>query len=200
MDTFTKQTAAILIALVMSACAGGVEKDAGATKEWAASYSSGVVLSYPSGSEFSFQMPSDGHVNMITKSGQIPGKSISVSGKITASGGQFNSLDKCEGGLPPTAHVYLEKDMGGEFGRWWSNPEMIVLKDGSFTLTVPIQPSSWSNVSGKMGTESPNEFADFMRQKPYRMGLTFGGGCAFGHGVRYRNGKATFTLTKFSTQ
>jgi hypothetical protein len=171
-----------------------------ATSQWAASYSSGVTLSYPAGAEYAFKFPDEGHVNMITKRGVPLGKSITISGRIQASGGQFNSLDRCAGGLPATVRVYLEQDMGGEFGRWWSNPEAVVLKDGTFTLTVPISPEHWQSVYGKMGTAAPQEFANFMKRTSYAMGLTFGGGCSFGHGVRYRGGAATFTLNTYRTQ
>ncbi len=33
-----------------------------------------------------------------------------------------------------------------------------------------------------------------------RLGLTFGGGCSFGHGVNVQGGAARFTLTRYSVQ
>jgi hypothetical protein len=73
------------------------------------------------------------------------------------------------------------------------------LVDGSVTLTVPLDPSQWSSTFGHSGTQLPAEFANAL-QHPTYVGITFGGNCAFGHGVQVRKGDAQFRLSSLSVQ
>jgi hypothetical protein len=54
-------------------------------------------------------------------------------------------------------------------------------------------------VFGKSGEANPAAFAAAMADLG-NVGLTFGGGCFFGHGVRIMNGSATFTLERFEVR
>ena len=43
------------------------------------------------------------------------------------------------------------------YKRWWSLPHF-ELREGEFTLTVPLSPDQWTSVFGQGGAEVPNEF------------------------------------------
>jgi hypothetical protein len=68
--------------------------------------------------------------------------------------------------------------------RWWSNPTSFVLAptDGVVTLSVPLRGGQWTNVGGMTGVQQPDGFAAALAH-PANVGMTFGGGCFFGHGV-----------------
>lgn len=104
---------------------------------------------------------------------------------------------------PATARPYIEGYNGfGIIGtapsdrRWWSNPSAIVLAGGTHTLTVPLQPQYWSNANGQFGDTLPAAFTATLANVG-RMGVTFGGGCFFGHGVNVSGGTATLTITDY---
>jgi hypothetical protein len=103
---------------------------------------------------------------------------------------------------PAQAHVYFQtgalyNDLDGT--RWWSNPVAWELQGGTVTLTVPLDPSQWSSTFGHFGTELPAQFQNALAHPTY-VGITFGGNCAFGHGVQVRKGDARFRLSSFSIQ
>ena len=97
-----------------------------------------------------------------------------------------------------TRHV--KKGENPDYWRWWSNPSAIVLAEGATTISVPLQPSAWSSVNGERGDASAAATAGFWRtlQDAGSVGLTFGSGCFFGHGVYVRDGAAQFTLLSFT--
>jgi hypothetical protein len=85
--------------------------------------------------------------------------------------------------------------------RWWSHDVSYQLQstDGSLTLTVPLTPDRWSSVLGEIGSASAAAtagFADTLKNVGL-IGITFGGGCFFGHGVYLNSGNATFTVSDF---
>jgi hypothetical protein len=80
-----------------------------------------------------------------------------------------------------------------EFYRWWSNPLAIKLAEHQHSINVPLTPDQWSSVFGKKGDAAPSEFATALKDVE-NIGMTFGGGCFFGHGVNISGGEATFTL------
>lgn len=85
--------------------------------------------------------------------------------------------------------------------RWWSKPIAAELQNNStVTLTVPLTPDQWQSVYGKMGNFDAGTLADFQSslKKPLEIGLSFGGGCFFGHGVSTLNGSAKFILSDYS--
>ncbi len=85
-------------------------------------------------------------------------------------------------------------------GRWWSNPVAYQLAAGSITLTIPLTPESWSDVNGEFGNSNATTLNRFAATKAavQEIGMTFGGGCFFGHGVSVENGTATFQLLSYS--
>ena len=103
---------------------------------------------------------------------------------------------------PATARPFIwanDNDFG-EFSRWWSEPTAFTLADGSQTMTIPLTPDRWSSVFGKLGTYDEASLAGFNAalENVSSLGLTFGGGCFFGHGVNVSNGTARFILLDYS--
>jgi hypothetical protein len=86
--------------------------------------------------------------------------------------------------------------------RWWSNPIAYELVGGSaIQLQVPLTPDQWSNIDGQFGTAGANTVSGFAEalKHPGMLGLSFGGGCFFGHGVNVSGGKAQFLLWGLSS-
>jgi hypothetical protein len=67
---------------------------------------------------------------------------------------------------------------------------------------VPLKPENWSSVNGKRASQDAQ--VQFAFEKALlnvsRFGLTFGGGCSFGHGVNIHGGTATFLLLDYRIQ
>jgi hypothetical protein len=133
--------------------------------------------------------------------------SISMTLSITASSGVvFDYHTEASNTCPGSATVRLYFQQQGDdltiadaTYRWWSNPSARVLAptDGPTRLKVPLHGDKWTDVNGMTGVQQPSGFATALAH-PANVGLTFGGGCFFGHGVFIDGGTATFTLTGFS--
>ena len=177
---------------------------------WVASYGSGVKLA-PTAKGWSFDFPpSPGHVNyvMAPYTASKSHKTIRITFKVTALSGspQFVSIEQGCGNQPADFRLLLERQgdtlsSTQEFFRWWSNPDHVnLVADGQLhTLTVPLIPQRWSSVFGKFGSQVPSEFNTGL-QNLGGVGITFGGGCFFGHGVYVTGGKARFELIDFRIQ
>ncbi|MEP7305873.1 MAG: hypothetical protein ABJA98_10170 [Acidobacteriota bacterium] len=89
-----------------------------------------------------------------------------------------------------------------EFDRWWANPIAYQLAGGSTTIIVPLVPEQWSSVNGKFGNADAGALAGFQAaiKSVSSLGLTFGGGCFFGHGVDVSGGTARFVLSGYSLE
>jgi hypothetical protein len=133
--------------------------------------------------------------------------SISMTLSITASPGiVFDYHTEASNTCPRSASVRLyfqqqgdDLTMAAATYRWWSNPSSFVLAptDEPIRLSVPLRGDKWTDVNGMTGVQQPNGFAAALAH-PANVGLTFGGGCFFGHGVFIDGGTATFTMTGFS--
>jgi hypothetical protein len=177
---------------------------------WVALYGSGVKLA-PTAKGCSFDFPPPpGHVNyvMTPYAASKSHKTMRITFKITALSGspQFVSIEQGCGNQPADFRLLLERQgdtlsSTQEFFRWWSNPDHVKLvADGQLhTLTVPLIPERWSSVFGKFGSQVPSEFNTGL-QNLAGVGITFGGGCFFGHGVHVTDGKARFELIDFRIQ
>ena len=116
----------------------------------------------------------------------------------------FNSLDpvsvSCS--IPPSVRPFFwaNQNGNGQYDRWWSNPRAFPLASGTTTIAVPLTPESWSSVNGRFGNaDSEARFGfDKALLNVTRLGLTFGGGCSFGHGINVRGGRADFFLTEYA--
>jgi len=111
---------------------------------------------------------------------------------------QTNPDNTCVYPAHVRAFIERQKDQGGEYYRWWSNPISYQLDSntGTVTLTTPLTPDQWSDVAGKFGTANPSEFTAAL-QSVGHIGMTFGGGCFFGHGVWVSGASARFILTNY---
>ena len=134
-----------------------------------------------------------------------PHQSVTMTFKIaTPEVPMFHSLDTGCGGYPAHVRLYFQRqndDMVTDGYRWWSNPDSYQLGSSDnepVTLTVPVTPDRWSGLDGELATATPEAFADAW-QNVGRVGMTFGGGCSFGHGVSV-DGSAQFVLMSYSIQ
>jgi hypothetical protein len=92
------------------------------------------------------------------------------------------------------ADDYTEQD-----GRWWAGTTALVNNAGIVVVSVPVEPSRWTNVMGIPGTQRVSQFADSMANLGH-VGMTFGGGCNYGHGVQAASGTSTFTLIAYEVR
>ncbi len=170
---------------------------------WTLRYSSGVRLTSPLG--FMFPL-SPGSVNYFTENYSTPitqTQSLTMTVKIIGSP-TFNYMlepwNVCVS--PATVRPYLEryytKKLDATYGpdnyRWWSS-QAIELREGIFSLTVPFVPESWSDTGGVFGQNDITGFSAAL-SSPRFVGMTFGGGCFFGHGVNV-DGPASFYVNEF---
>ena len=159
--------------------------------------------------QLTFAFPSSGSINYIYSIAaptQISG-SVTVSMQIAVSGPvvfdyMTEPFNTCTTPSTVRPFIWSNRTGFGEFDRWWSNPTSVELASGSSTLTVPLTPDRWSSVYGKFGNADATAEAAFTRalRNVSQLGLTFGGGCFYGHGVRVKGGSATFTLTSYQVK
>lgn len=100
---------------------------------------------------------------------------------------------------PPSVRPFIfanRNDWSGEFSRWWATREFVVLAPGTFTLDVPLTPERWTSVYGRTGVDAPGEFSRTLSTVS-SLGVSFGGGCFYGHGVFAAGGTARWTLTSY---
>lgn len=129
--------------------------------------------------------------------------SLMIAGRIETTGAPVfdwhTAPDMPDCGLPAAARPYFlaYDDWYGEFHRWWSASQAITLQSGAFSLTVPLDPSTWSSVYGQFGTAAPSQWND-ARQHVTAIGVSLGGGCFYGHGVFVTGGTARFAVTQMT--
>jgi hypothetical protein len=98
---------------------------------------------------------------------------------------------------PATVRAFLQRaddDLYAANGRFWSNPMATVLAPGRFTMSIDLRPDQWTNVEGQRDQAG---FEALLRNVGH-VGVTFGGGCFFGHGVNVQGGSATFVMNSFT--
>ena len=161
-------------------------------------------------------MPTNGSVNMLTKAwtGSDAGKMLYVTVLVQTTGApQFRLAQGPEPTCktPPSTRPYLEANGWTavpddySFMRWWSRLGFIPLVSAdTVSIAVPLTPDRWSGVSGQLATQNSASVQWFDRivtgSVPTRVGLVFGGGCSYGHGVYVSGGSATLTVTQFETR
>jgi hypothetical protein len=131
----------------------------------------------------------------------IPTDSIlTLSFKIEAdSSSMFNfklEKDNTCNGPPASVRAILQRagdDLQEADYRFWSNPGYVILAPGEYTMTVELSPDQWTNVDGE---RSASGFAEMLKNMG-NIGVTFGGGCFFGHGVNVSGGGGRFIMTRF---
>lgn len=210
-----KISIALVIAL-SAACAGSPTEPSPTPLTLSLQSSSWETLSDPQpyplsnhGSALAFDFPSSGSMHyLFTASPQPSVHGTLVVSFTIATGGPvlFNSLDplssQCT--LPVSVRPFLWANNNGEgpYDRWWSNPRAFTLAAGSGTLMVPLKSENWSSVNGRFGNADLDTNYQFERAllNVTRLGLTFGGGCSFGHGINVKGGSATFALSEYRIQ
>ena len=160
----------------------------------------------PSGN-LTFDFPtapnSMGYVYSTRPPGTIAG-SVVVSFQITTTGAPvFNYASPDNTCMVPAKvrpFIWAHGNSPAEFDRWWSNPIAFELAAESATMTVSLSPDRWSSVNGKFGNADAGALAGFQSalKAVSSLGLTFGGGCFFGHGVDVSGGTARFVLSKYA--
>lgn len=182
---------------------------------WNFQFSAGMPL-HPTqevvGWGFDFPVGPDGdllhHVNYLTTKA-IPlavGKTLSMTFEIEVTGAPiFNysfNPNNPPGTSPAKVRLFIEEthDQGGNYQRWWANPDAFTLTaTGSITLATVLDPHNWSSVLGEFGDASPAATQGFVHalQNAGKIGMTFGGGFFFGHGVNVSDGTAHMHVTDF---
>jgi hypothetical protein len=161
------------------------------------------------GAALTLEFPSSGSINYLFTAVSIPNLhgTLAVTVRIATSGPVlFDSLDPQTSActIPSSVRplIWANNNGNGEFDRWWSNPRAITLAAGTHTINVPLTADSWSSVNGKFANaDGPTTLAfGHALLNVSRLGLTFGGGCSFGHGINVRNGTATFAITDYSVR
>jgi hypothetical protein len=103
------------------------------------------------------------------------------------------------GNAPATARVMLYSSLYGEFNRWFGI-QGIEMVEGTHTIKIPLEPDKWLSVFGKKGDFNANtrkKFKEFLI-KPLNVGVVFGGGSFYGHGLFMSSGSATFRLRELT--
>jgi hypothetical protein len=159
------------------------------------------------GASLTLEFPTTGSINYLFTKVSIPNLhgTLSITVRVTTNGPViFNSLEPqtptCTTPSSVRPFIWANNNGNGEFDRWWSNPRAITLADGTQTINVPLTADSWSSVNGKFANaDGPTTVAfGHALLNVSRLGVTFGGGCSFGHGINVRNGSATFAITDFA--
>lgn len=156
-----------------------------------------------------FDFPTDGSINYLFTASpiKIVRGTLTVALRVTTNGPVLftplnNPQTNCT--IPPTVRplIWANDNGEGSYDRWWSNPRSFTLTSDTATITVPLEPSAWSSVNGLYGNANPTVTFSFEKAllNVSRFGLTFGGGCSFGHGIRISGGVATFALTDYRIQ
>jgi hypothetical protein len=159
------------------------------------------------GAALTFDFPSTGSMHYMFTASPLRAirGTLVVSLQITTSGSVlFTPIDQANCGIPPTVRpmIWANDNGFGDYDRWWSNPRAFTLASGTATISVPLTPESWSSVFGQYGNADPTVKFNFDKAllNVTRLGLTFGGGCSFGHGISVRGGSARFALTSYQIQ
>ena len=163
---------------------------------------SGWAFDFPKGTNCTVKRGCPGvHYVTTNYTKSIPAHSIlTLSFRIEAdSSSVFNfKLEKdntCDA-PPSSVRAILQRaddDLYAANNRFWSNPISVVLAPGEYTMTVELSPDQWTNVDGE---RSASGFAEMLKNMG-NIGVTFGGGCFFGHGVNVSGGAARFIMTCF---
>ncbi len=124
-------------------------------------------------------------------------------GAVIAPGTIFNYMsdpNNLQGPTPAAIHPIIKRTPfpdAGASDRWWST-KSFTIKDMSLNeeLDVSLDPSEWTDVTGVKASNDPINLAMFKQSiaKACCLGLTFGGGWFYGHGVNVSSGSCAFNL------
>jgi hypothetical protein len=160
---------------------------------------------------WSFDFPAqDGVHYLVQPVSGYASSTVRVTFRIETTGSPFFDWRTAPNNIcdnPASVRLYLQRrgdDMSAakEFFRWWSNPVAYTLAPGAGELVVPLDPAQWSSVLGKKGTDSAAARLGFEAALADlgNVGMTFGGGCYYGHGVFVTGGTARFIATEYEVR
>jgi hypothetical protein len=124
--------------------------------------------------------------------GDLTGKTLTDNGSVQNVTGTFVTQNGGGCGNPPAVRLYFTSPGFADTHFWWSNPVNYVLQNGSFTLSVPTDPSQWSDFNGRNGDTEVSGFQDAVK-KVSTVGLSFGGDCFFENGATTTDGTGSLT-------
>lgn len=165
---------------------------AAAQQKWTFQYSVNAPVPVPYQGGWAFVFPkAPGDVDYLTTPGfrLTEGKMLVLAGRVNMQkGALFRGSDSDGSGLPPNFRFMLRAQDDGclckNFGRWWSD-SYVTLKHGTFVLRAPLTADHWTSVFGHRANSSGAALAAWrsVLRNPARIGVTFGAGNNFGHGV-----------------
>jgi len=149
------------------------------------------------------------HVDYVTVpyASPITAKSMTMTFNVVAQSPAYGYRTAPNNTCVSPANVRLLLEHAGDAGlnnpvyRWWSNPVAYTLQNSAsgVVVTAPLTADQWSDVNGQLGSANTAAFADALSNVG-AVGMTFGGGCFYGHGVYLDSGSVTFVVTKFTLQ
>jgi hypothetical protein len=208
----------LALAVLAAGCAGTPTGPSGPPTPLTLSLGSGLWETigepqpYPirnDGASLVFDFPADGSMHyLFTPSGLNSIRGTLVVNLTVATSGPvvFESLDPQSGScnIPSSVRPFFwaNNNGNGPYDRWWSNPRAYTLAAGAATISVPLAAENFSSVNGRFGNADSETRFNFDKAllNVTRLGLTFGGGCSFGHGLRVRDGWARFALNGYVVQ
>lgn len=206
--------ASLIVAFTAMACVGSPTEPSPTPLTVSLNSASWETISDPQplplanqGTALAFDFPRAGSMHYLFTPSALTAMhgTLALSFNITLSGPVvFNSLDPQSSSctLPSAVRPFFwaNGNGNGPYDRWWSNPRAHTLAPGSGSLSVPLRPENWSSVNGKIGSADAETRFAFAKAllNVSRLGITFGGGCSFGHGISISGGAASFALTEFA--
>lgn len=181
---------------------------------WLLEYSSGTTLRFtPEGQPyFAFPTQSSKSANLLSRDwpGAAYASQITVTLRLVTTGAPVFQLaqgpEPCTN--PPAARIWFASrrwqstlEPRYEWNRFWSVPGFLALGGaGTFTFSASLDPATWINVNGHPATEQPDDFYRVLGEVNGRIGLVFGGGCSYGHGLWVSGGTAVLTVLAYEVQ
>jgi hypothetical protein len=216
-----KRSVLVLGSLGLAAC-NGSSSPSPASDPWTIRYSPGMPTApTPNASGgFAFEIPLGGscpaapttppdfnvsachHVDYVTRTPMPLSGTLTLDFTISGDNPSFGILTTATNNCstPPSVSLLLEHTNDAALNvmsyRWWAIKDAPIVL-GHNVLTVPLTFANWADTSGPPpGTAA--EFADALANLG-AVGMTFGGGCARGHGLYLNSGSATFTINSFTS-
>src|SRR5262245_3781738 len=166
----------ICLLAVLLPCGAKAEALGLGIDEWHATWGSAPTL-HQEAVGFSFDVPSKGTVNYLTRSygevlklGGTLSMDITIKSSADATYRVVSNTSRCN---PPAQVRFMVQRKGDDFyadnGRFWSATASIVLKNGTRTLTARLDPSIWTNVVGQHSKSGFNSVLNNMGN----IGVTF---------------------------
>lgn len=172
----------------------------------------GSTVHYTAAGEPFFDFPTGPPgVNYFTRavSGIAEKGGLAATFAINANGTPFfdwrtNPNNTCAGS-PANVRLFIQRSGDNMTGqgvmqqyRYWSRAGYAMLAPGKITIKADFDPARWSDVFGALGSAYPDRFAAAIKDAA-RVGVTFGGGCFYGHGVFVSGaGTAQFIMNAFA--